>query len=171
MSWLDFAVIIFGVVLAFLGVLTNLHFTNAQRARYRLVKGLDGKQILLVTIAILSFGSLVTVATVAVISHLRPKSEQAGAPNGLLVSRVTTAGFDVDVRRRAGERTSEARDYFIVGERYFVTGKYAQAAANYEQSVVAVPTIPANINLGVSREFVSANSAAIIGSSITLNPT
>jgi len=102
----------------------------------------------------------------------KPALEIVIGPHGEQVQEATLSGFDKEVEDAAEEMKRNAKNYFNAGKADSTQHRYKDAAANYQKSIDALPTMSAYLNLGTSLLYISdfpgAEDAWISGLQIAL---
>ena len=128
-------------------ILCSVPFTRGQRERLPILKKLDGKQVLLVSAAVLT--ALAGWAAHGIRNFPgEVPTEIVEQRNGNVIVKATIGGFENELREAASDRASEAKDYFIAGERDFTASRFRDATVNYEKSANLLPTMSGLLNLG-----------------------
>jgi tetratricopeptide (TPR) repeat protein len=142
--------------------------TETDRVRIR--HGLSGEQWIRARrqrYLFIGFGITLSVVVALFILALTLSWDKARGDLRLMdvpITGVTSASeeaFRADLSKRSKRQGTEALDYFRAAERDFNGNRFVQAVDNYKQSIVAVPTVPAYLNLGVSYECISQFELAI----------
>ena len=89
-----------------------------------------------------------------------PAFRIAPGPGTSEVVFATTTGLDMELLEAAAQQARAARDSFNKGTRHFEVGQYRQAATDYQQSLQAMPTLSAILNLALSLRYIPDYRAA-----------
>ncbi len=152
-------------LLMLLGTLAGLllgarSFTQGQRKKYPVLRKLDGKQLHLLTAALLFFGGAFLTNILKDFLSLQPATELVRGPEGQFTRKATSSSIREELRDAAAELASKAEDYFNAAERDYAVNRYRDAAKNYQNATEVLPTMSAYLNLGNSFFYISDNKRA-----------
>jgi tetratricopeptide (TPR) repeat protein len=105
---------------------------------------LQGPALMAMSVAWLAYGA---VRSLAGSKAPRRTISSAEGPGEELVQKATLASFAAQPGHTAGDDAEKA---FLAAEKDFAGHQYAAAAARYERSVQARPTLPAHLNWGAA---------------------
>jgi len=145
---------LFGSVGALASLLLAVTFTKSQRQRFPIIRKLDGTQLHLFILALLSLLLAGGAAVWKECLTTRASLELIQGPGGESTPKATITGLERELEEAAAERVSEAKDYFKVAERDFAARRYPDAAAIYRKSINVLPTMSGYLNLGISLFYV-----------------
>lgn len=74
--------------------------------------------------------------------------------------KATITGFSEELEEAAAEKVDKAEVYFKAGEYYFTSKEFRNAITSYRESIEALPTMAAYLNLGNSLYYISEYTQA-----------
>ena len=115
------------------------------------------------------FATLASVASAIVIFLPKPQTivQSSEGPRGEVVQKATLSGIKRELKEAAGEKATQAEQFFIAGEIDYKAKQYKDAAENYRKSVESIGTRSGYLNLGnalfYSSDFKNAEDSYING--------
>ena len=139
------------MVAAVSALLISISFTRAQRARYPMLKRLDGKQMWLGAITVVALGFGYGAYTWKELLIARLSYEVSIGSDGAPTEIASSIGLAGELKHAAAVLVSDAKEDFREGERAFKDGRMADAEAAFRRSVASVPSMAGLLNLGLSQ--------------------
>ncbi|HZF08124.1 MAG TPA: tetratricopeptide repeat protein [Thermoanaerobaculia bacterium] len=145
----------------FLAILLTIHFSRGQRKRHPVLTKLDGKQLLLGSIAALSVFAGYELSALRDALVIRQSFVVTTGPATAQAITATADAFDLELVEAASDSVRKSRTYFLAAQRLFEVHDYRNAIPEYKSSVAALPTLSALLNLGISLRWTSQFSEAV----------
>lgn len=144
-----------------LALLLSVSFTRGQRARYPVLRKLDGKQLHLAAAFCLCLIASYGAQTLRELIELRVTFEEQKGPNAATVKIASDKAFDLEAKQASAKSLDAARSAFYEGRSALAAGLYQEAAEAFQSSTASLPTLAAELNLGIALRWSSRTREAV----------
>lgn len=151
---------VFGAVATIAVLLITASFTRSQRARFPVLRRLDGKKLGLTIVAAMSLILSQAFFAWKDALTLQQPIEFIALPNGAVFPKATDARFKKEIQVSSGDLIEKAIVYFEKGTNEVSAQRHTDASRSFARSVSLLPTMSGYINLGMCQIFLDEVKSA-----------